>query len=134
VYGDKRTFYCTSECALKNSRRVNKKKRRAKMRGVEADNIDPIKVFKDSGWICYLCWTVTDWRKRGTHEANAPELDHIVPLSIGGSHTADNVACSCRSCNNRKSDSVGYWGMYADNDKDFIKQVLRGYIHPHHAT
>jgi 5-methylcytosine-specific restriction endonuclease McrA len=29
----------------------------------------------------------------------APTLDHIVPLSKGGSHTYDNLQCACFRCN-----------------------------------
>ncbi len=31
-------------------------------------------------------------------------LDHIVPRSLGGDSTWDNLVASCRSCNNRKGD------------------------------
>jgi 5-methylcytosine-specific restriction endonuclease McrA len=37
---------------------------------------------------------------------NAPELDHIIPLSAGGAHTLDNVACAHRSCNLEKGDTL----------------------------
>ena len=43
---------------------------------------------------------------RGTMRWNAPELDHIIPLSAGGSHTYDNVACAHRSCNLDKGDAL----------------------------
>lgn len=29
-------------------------------------------------------------------------VDHIIPLADGGSDSADNLGCSCRSCNNSK--------------------------------
>ncbi len=29
-------------------------------------------------------------------------MDHLIPLARGGSHTADNVAPACRSCNSSK--------------------------------
>jgi 5-methylcytosine-specific restriction endonuclease McrA len=29
-------------------------------------------------------------------------LDHVIPLSLGGSHTEDNLAVAHRSCNARK--------------------------------
>lgn len=36
--------------------------------------------------------------KRGTF----PTVDHIIPLSLGGTHTWDNVQLMCHSCNSRK--------------------------------
>jgi 5-methylcytosine-specific restriction endonuclease McrA len=39
--------------------------------------------------------------KRGANGKNPlqPSLDHIVPLSCGGTHTRDNVRCSHLRCN-----------------------------------
>ncbi|MBU6428998.1 MAG: HNH endonuclease, partial [Cyanobacteria bacterium REEB65] len=30
---------------------------------------------------------------------DGPTMDHLIPLSRGGGHTADNVAPACRHCN-----------------------------------
>jgi len=39
---------------------------------------------------------------------NAPfEVEHIVPRSLGGRDTLDNLALACRSCNVHKSAAVG---------------------------
>ncbi len=35
------------------------------------------------------------------------EQDHVTPISKGGNHTAANIVPACRSCNARKSDSIG---------------------------
>lgn len=83
-------------------RRAHKAKRRAVERGLEADRIDPIKVFERDGWRCHLCGCKTPKRLRGTCELSAPELDHVVPLALGGTHTWGNVACACRKCNGEK--------------------------------
>jgi endogenous inhibitor of DNA gyrase (YacG/DUF329 family) len=39
---------------------------------------------------------------RGTFVDNAPELDHIIPLSLGGTHTKSNTQLLCRKCNRIK--------------------------------
>lgn len=35
-------------------------------------------------------------------EAKARTIDHVIPLSRGGAHCADNVVPACRPCNSRK--------------------------------
>ncbi len=37
---------------------------------------------------------------------NAPQLDHVVPLTRGGPDTLDNCQVVCRKCNRAKSDRV----------------------------
>jgi 5-methylcytosine-specific restriction endonuclease McrA len=32
------------------------------------------------------------------------EQDHVIPISKGGAHTAENVVPACKSCNSSKSD------------------------------
>jgi 5-methylcytosine-specific restriction endonuclease McrA len=32
-----------------------------------------------------------------------PTLDHIIPLSLGGSHRPENLAPCCMSCNSQKN-------------------------------
>lgn len=49
-----------------------------------------------------LCGCGTPKRLRGSYEPSAPELDHVVPLAMGGTHTWGNVKCSCRRCNGAK--------------------------------
>lgn len=93
---------------LKVHRRVAKAKRRAVQRGAAAERIDPFKVFARDKWRCHLCGVKTRPGLRGSFDALAPELDHIVSLADGGSHTWSNVACACRKCNAGKgSQSIG---------------------------
>lgn len=96
---------CCDDCIrvqMKIGRRIAKGIRRAKTRGVRADSIDPIKVFERDKWKCHMCGAKTLRSLRGTYEDRSPELDHIVPLARGGTHTWGNVACSCRKCNGTK--------------------------------
>lgn len=97
--------HCSPECvqqAKKRLHRIGKSRRRARMRGVHAESVDPIKVFERDRWKCKLCGVKTPRAKRGTYEPDAPELDHILPLAQGGEHTYRNVQCACRSCNGAK--------------------------------
>lgn len=75
---------------------------RAKKRNTQVEPIDPFKVLERDKWRCHLCGVKTPKSKRGTHDDRAPELEHIVSLADGGTHTWGNVACSCRKCNIEK--------------------------------
>jgi 5-methylcytosine-specific restriction endonuclease McrA len=75
---------------------------RARRFGVAYEPIDPIKVFAAARWKCALCGVQTPKTLRGSIEPNAPELDHIIPMSLGGPHIRDNVQLACRKCNHAK--------------------------------
>lgn len=98
--------YCSDICSRKNSRRVGKGIRRARIYGVGYESISPIEIFKRDGWKCRLCGVKTPYRLRGTCEDNAPELDHLIPLSLGGQHNKTNVQCLCRKCNINKGATI----------------------------
>lgn len=99
------------------SYRINKTwakaKRRARDRG--ADRIDPIAVFKRDEWKCYICHAPTPSTMRGSYAPNAPELEHVVSLAEGGTHTWSNVACACRACNTAKG-SLSFWGYQVNTE------------------
>lgn len=87
-------------------------KRRAATSTKSGVSINPIKVFERDKWKCHMCGVKTLKSLRGTYEARAPELEHIVPLSQGGTHSWGNVACSCRACNAAKgATAVGQIGF-----------------------
>lgn len=99
--------YASTEIAKRVGKRIAKAKRRARKRSNgKCDNIDPLAVFAQVDYVCQICGKQTDKTKRGTISWDAPELDHIMPLSKGGKHTLDNVQCACRRCNHAKSDTV----------------------------
>jgi len=49
--------------------------------------------------VCYICGT-TVWLGVNLH------MDHVVPISRGGVHCADNLRPACRFCNLSKGDIV----------------------------
>lgn len=105
-YGDLRKNYCSDKCSTKHTKRVAKAVRRAREKAVEYENVNPFAVFDRDKWRCKLCGIKTPKKLRGQMVDNAPELDHIIPLSQGGPHTYDNVQCACRKCNGNKSDKI----------------------------
>lgn len=58
-------------------------------------------VFDRDGWICGICHDPVDpdcpWP-----EPMSPSLDHVIPVTRGGSHSRANTQCSHLVCNIRK--------------------------------
>ncbi len=106
AYGDKRRTFCSEICSARNLRRVSKGIDRARSYGAVAVPINPIAIMERDQWTCHICGEEAPRELRGTMLWNAPELDHIIPLSAGGTHTHDNVACAHRACNLEKGDAL----------------------------
>jgi 5-methylcytosine-specific restriction endonuclease McrA len=96
---------CRAKRQLRN-RRIDRQTRKHRERAATVEQFDPLEVLARDGWRCHLCGRRTPEAKRGTYADNAPELDHIIPLAKGGSHSRANTACACRRCNIQKSDRV----------------------------
>jgi hypothetical protein len=98
-----------SNCPDCHKSKVNAKnyKRRNWLSYVRYD-LDITKVFNYCDWKCSYCGIDTPKELRGKFVNNAPELDHIIPLSKGGSHTYNNVTLSCRKCNLSKTNKLNY--------------------------
>ena len=105
-YGNKRREFCSFACCRKHGRRAYKASRRARMKGNNAVTFDPLVVLARDNWTCQLCGIPTPRTLRGTTHDNAPELDHIIPISKGGEHTPENTQCACRRCNLAKGDNL----------------------------
>ena len=79
-------------------------KRKHKIR--KGDLIDRKDVFDFFGWVCIVCDEKIDPDVEYPDKMSAT-LEHIVPLSRGGTHTWDNVAPSHLLCNGAKgSDTI----------------------------
>jgi len=99
--------YCGSECtreAAKEQKRAARIAGKAIKRAATIEAVSPLRVFRRDGWACYLCGIHTPEALRGTYEPNAPELEHVTPLSRGGEHSYANTRCACRACNLIKGD------------------------------
>jgi 5-methylcytosine-specific restriction endonuclease McrA len=78
-------------------------KRKHKIR--KGDLIIKEDVFDFFNWTCIVCDEEIDKTLEYPDKMSAT-LEHIVPLSKGGTHTWDNVAPSHLLCNGRKGDTT----------------------------
>jgi 5-methylcytosine-specific restriction endonuclease McrA len=100
--GQRGRRFCSQRC-LERFHSPGVHAQRARHFGVPYDrSLRNEQVLERDGWRCRLCGCDTPRSLRGTTAPNAPEVDHIVPLSKGGGHTWDNVQCACRRCNGEK--------------------------------
>jgi len=76
--------------------------RRAQRAGVEYVHIERRKVCERDGWRCGICHRQIDPTLAYPHLRSA-SLDHIVPISRGGSHTFLNVQAAHWGCNRAKA-------------------------------
>ena len=87
------------------SRKANYHKRRAQKLGTQVEDLRPIDIYERDIWLCGLCMTPVDpdcaWP-----DPMSPSLDHIQPLSLGGTHTYENVQLAHLSCNVSKGNRV----------------------------
>lgn len=81
---------------------IASRRRAERMRSAVREPVDLIVVLERDGWACRECGRETSKELRGQFVPSAPEVDHIIPLSRGGSHTYDNLRCLCRRCNQIK--------------------------------
>lgn len=111
----KKTLSNIRKSADRATRRRRKDKGRAEYYGVEYEPISRLKVFNKYKWKCAQCGVDTPKDKRGSYDDDAPELDHVIPISRGGPHLYANVQLLCRACNGAKSNTIidgrGQYGL-----------------------
>lgn len=59
------------------------------------------KVFSRDGWVCQLCGDPVN-RKARWPSPDSVTIDHIIPVSKGGTHDERNLQCAHARCNVRK--------------------------------
>lgn len=78
------------------------RKREALKRGALAEAVSYSEIYERDAWICGICKQPVD-RCRDWPDPLSASIDHIVPLSRGGAHTAGNLQCAHLRCNSSKS-------------------------------
>ncbi len=86
-------------------RKAAKHRRRALENNANAERFLDVEIFERDGWACGICGDLVDKELKYPHPMSK-SLDHIVPISKGGSHTRNNTQCSHIRCNKRKYNST----------------------------
>lgn len=96
--------FCSRACKEKNyrsaatgraQRKRSAKAREARLRGAGLyELVQPQEIFERDRWRCQLCG-----RRVSSSEA---QLDHIIPVALGGAHVRANLQLACGPCNSRK--------------------------------
>jgi len=68
--------------------------RKAITRGAKSEKFTKQEIYERDGGVCHLCG-------KKCNQSNW-HLDHLIPLSLGGEHTKQNVAVACPRCNESK--------------------------------
>lgn len=100
-----------------------KAQRKAAHRKARRRKIGPKKrkrVFARDGWKCLRC---------GQDEETLLTIDHVVPVSRGGSDDDDNLQTLCKRCNEMKGNKTGSNGMRWPPDREMRRAGLaRGLV------
>lgn len=96
---DNYTKLMSSKYSYERHKKYGDARRRAKKVGALVHRVERIKIFERDKFKCWICGKKTDKNKIGLCEDNAPTLDHVQPLTYGGSHTATNLKTACFRCN-----------------------------------
>ena len=84
---------------IRNYNRTQRARRKFALSSAESATTQEVKAWIDAqSPVCSYCAIELS--------SDQIQLDHVIPLSKGGSHTIDNFAISCRSCNCSKGNKT----------------------------
>ena len=105
--------YCSDKCKKRAENKAHEIRRRRKVSGAKRDpGITVEALYRRDHGTCYLCGgqcDFDDYRKDGENFIvgdTYPSIDHVHPMSKGGSHTWDNVKLAHHRCNTLKRDKT----------------------------
>ncbi len=87
----------------RRKRRISKDRRRARQHNAYVGDVVRSQIYERDGDRCWICEEQTDPNVVVPHP-NAPTIDHIIALAVGGTHEPKNCATACFRCNAIKGD------------------------------
>lgn len=108
-------------------RRTKQGKRSRQERATLSVRIDRVAIYQRDLGVCHVCGKSVD--------PTQFHLDHVVPISRGGTHTPDNVRVAHPHCNLRKAarllDAQFVWSEYVVARKELWRRIREaGYCRP----
>lgn len=111
----KSKVFCSEDCRSSYEHYLSKlaaKRRHGKITALDRldSDITLPKLYKRDKGICKICGGLCEWGDKTIVNDTIvvgytyPSIDHIVPISKGGTHTWDNVQLAHKYCNTIKSD------------------------------
>lgn len=94
--------YCSRVCRKSAHRRMRAYRKRG---AVKQDPYSRHDIYERDDWRCGICHKKTRRDKQVPHP-QAPTLDHIIPLSVGGADAPVNLQTACFMCNSLKGASA----------------------------
>lgn len=86
----------------KQIRKAIKERRRVRIASnAPVEKFTHLEIFDRDNWTCHLCGEMVD-KELSYPDPLSASLDHVKPVTKGGGHTRDNVACSHLRCNLKK--------------------------------
>lgn len=108
-----RRKYCCRKCAQRANNKTKDHRRRNLLANVMVDKDITVEgLFRRDKGICYICGgrcDFEDYTVRGKYIITGdwyPSIDHVIPISKGGTHSWDNVMLAHRRCNSVKSNKT----------------------------
>ncbi len=96
-----RSYFARLPAQVQRDRqRVKRAKAHMKNAGVTVEHVDTRLIYDRDGGLCQLCGLPV------VRDSQEQSFDHRIPLSLGGSHTADNLQLAHRQCNTWKGQAV----------------------------
>lgn len=95
-------IYCSDKCRTRHNSR---NRRMAKRNALVDKDITLHSLYKRDGGQCYICGLMCRWDDYTVREGGVicgdwyPSVEHLKPLSRGGTHSWDNIKLAHRRCN-----------------------------------